>query len=108
MFGKKPQRIEVVRKDSTQLRLNEWRAHGEMLKIADTLWKDADFQLVMQVIANESPANFALLTAGIEDRALHQARTEGYNLALANLRAMRVPSEKTEVLESTYEPETTD
>lgn len=106
VFGKKQQRqIEVVRRESTSLRIEEWRTQAELVKMANGVWLNSDFRLMMQVAQNECPGNFALLSGGLEDRAMHQARTEGYNLALANLKAMRVPVNQVRELESTYEPE---
>lgn len=105
MFGKKQTRIEVVRRESTSLRIEEWRAQSELVKMANSVWLNSDFQLMMQVAQNECPGNFALLSGGLDDRAMHQARTEGYNLALANLKAMRVPVDRAQELEATYEPE---
>lgn len=107
MFGKKKSRVEIVRRESTSLRLEEWRTQSELIALADKVWKNEDFRLMLQVVQNESPSNFAILSGTIEDRALQQARSEGYNLVIANLKAMRVPAEKMEHLESTYEPEET-
>ena len=77
----------------------------ELVSLADTMWKNEDFRLMLQVVQNESPSNFAILSGGLEERALHQSRIEGYNLALANLKALRVSADKIETLETTYEPE---
>jgi hypothetical protein len=105
MFGKNRKRIEVIRRESTGLRLQEWRSQPELVAMADAVWKNADFRLMLQVVMNESPGNFAILSGDMETRAMHQARTEGYNLLLANLKAMCVLAEKAHELESTYEPE---
>lgn len=100
-------RTEVVRVESTELRLQQWRGTSELIAMADGVWRNQDFRLMMQVAQSESPGNFAVLSGDVETRALHQARTEGYNMALANLKAMRVPVDKVEELEATYEPEET-
>ncbi len=97
--------IKVIRRESTTLRLEEWRSQPELVAMADAIWKNENFRLMLQVAANESPGNFAILSGNMEARAMHQARTEGYNLYLANLKAMRVLVSKTQELESTYEPE---
>ncbi len=60
---------------------------------------------MMQVAQTECPGNFAVLSGDLESRAMHQARTEGYNLALANLKAMRFPVTQAQELESEYAPE---
>lgn len=106
-FRKKPARVslEIVRRETTGLRLQEWRSQPELINLAAAIWKDENFRLMMQVAANESPANFAILSGDTETRAFHQVRNEGYNLALANLKAMCVPIDKLEPLETTYEPE---
>lgn len=105
MFGKSKPRIEVIRRESTSLRLEEWRSQSELVAMADMVWRNPDFRLMLQIAQNESPANFAVLVGDMESRALHQARTEGYNLLMANLKAMRVPIDRTEQIETTYEPE---
>lgn len=105
MFGKKQKRIEVVRRESTVLRLDEWRSQPELVALADAVWKDEDFRLMLQVVQNGSPANSPVVLSSIEARAIHQARTEGYHAALFNLSVMRIPNDKIEELEATYEPE---
>ncbi len=107
VFSRKQRKVEVVRIESNSLRLNEWRTHSELISAANAVWNNSDFRLMLQVAQNESPANFAVLVGDVETRALHQARTEGYNLMLANLKAMRIPADKQEELETTYEPEET-
>ena len=105
VFGKKQKRIEVVRRESTVLRLAEWRTQPELVAMADAVWRNADFRLMLQVVQTESPGNFAVLSGDLETRALHQARSEGYNLALAHLKALRVSVDKVQELEATYEAE---
>lgn len=102
------QRIEVIRRDSTTLRLDEWRSQPELVKLADAVWRNQDFRLMFQIAQTESPGNFAVLTGDLETRALHQARTEGYNLALAKLKSMRVLIEKEVEVQSEYVPEETE
>lgn len=97
--------IHVVRRESTALRLEEWRSQPELVALADTVWRTENFRMMIQVTQTESPGNFAVLSGDLETRALHQARTEGYNLALAHLKAMRVPADRIQELEATYEPE---
>lgn len=109
MFSKRePARIEVIRCESNELRLDEWRKHDELIRLAESVWVNQDFRLMIQVAQNESPANFAILSGNLEDRAIQQARSEGFNLFLATLKTMRVPADKIETLETTYEPETQD
>ncbi len=108
VFQRKQPRIEVVRRESTSLRLEEWRSQMELVAMADTVWRNPDLRMMLQVVQTESPGNFAVLSGDIATRAMHQARTEGYNLALANLKAMRVPIDKTKELESEYAPEETE
>jgi hypothetical protein len=100
-----PKPIKVIHRESTSLRLEEWRSQPELVAMADAVWKNENFRLMLQVAMNESPGNFAILSGDMETRAMHQARTEGYNLMLANLKAMRAPADTAHELESTYEPE---
>jgi hypothetical protein len=106
MFGKKqPPKIEVIRRESTSLRLDEWRSQPELVAMADVVWRNPDFRLMLQVVQNASPANSPVVLSSIEARAIHQARTEGYHAALFNLSVMRIPNDKIEELEATYEAE---
>jgi len=109
MFWKKSpvqeRKIEVVRRESTSLRLDEWRSQPELVALADAVWRNHDFRLMLQVVQTESPGNFAVLSGDLETRALHQARSEGYNLALAHLKALRISVNTVPELEATYEAE---
>lgn len=99
--------VKTVAIDPLKLRLGEWQADQKLTNAAAKLLMDPTFQLMLQVNRNESPAFMALtLEVSLESRALHQARIEGFNMALRNFEAMGVhqPIHDTE-LTATFEPE---
>ena len=67
---------------------------------------DAKFQRMMEVVRAESPASFpAFDGAQIADRAVIQAMTEGYALALNTLLSLATPWPSRMTLEETFAPE---
>ena len=109
MFGRKAKqdvKVVVLRKDITRLRIHEWRADTRLVTEARRVNGDATFRMMMDVVANESPANIALaLGTSTEDRAAQQARTEGFNMALDYLRLLATYEEpKQPFPEATFEP----
>jgi len=99
-------KIELVRRDTSKLRLHEFQADEALTSKAAIALSDQWVSLMLQVARNESPANYCLnMSATTEERAAYQSKIEGYNMALANLEAM-VVSRKIQVLqEPTFEAE---
>lgn len=98
--------IQTVQRDPFKLRLTEWQSDQNMTNAAGKLLLDSTFQLMLQVNRNESPALMHLnMDAPLEIRALHQARIEGYNMALANFEAMSVHKPLPAELVATFEEE---
>lgn len=98
--------IQTVVREPVKLRLSEWMADENLTRSAGKVLLDPTFQLMMQVAKNESPAMMALtIGTAWEDRALHQARIEGYNMAFANLEAMGIHKPLREAPEATFEEE---
>lgn len=90
LLGLNPeQKIQVVVKDPTLLRVSEWRGDKDLCSTARNVLMTPDLRLMLQVVLNEHPA-FIALTHGtpVEERAIWQARAEGYGLALANLQSL--------------------
>jgi hypothetical protein len=99
-------KVQVIERTPFDLRLSEWRADRTLCASARNLFGERDFYTILQVIANEHPANLVHADAiPIEQRAIIQARAEGYTLALSNLASMAHYSPMSQPLEATFEPE---
>lgn len=96
-------KVEIVRRFASALRMSEWRANKETVQIASKFLYDADFRMVLDCIKNEHPSQIMLLgKVSIEDRAVMQARIEGYQLCLTNLESLAVLEVPKAPLEETF------
>jgi len=85
--------------------LDQFRQRPDLVAEARRLQADPWFRLQMEVLMNESPANY--MTSRVSaDRVLGQI--EGYNLALNNLVAMATPPGDAVTLESTFDDKNND
>lgn len=98
--------IKIIQRDPLTLRLAQWQADEKLSHAASKLLLDPTFQLMLQVNRNESPHLLHLaIDCPIETRALHQARIEGYNMALRNFEAMSYHKPAPAELVATFETE---
>jgi hypothetical protein len=105
-FPSPTQTIEVLRRNSTKLRLSEWRSDPNLVNEAGRLMATETFKCMMDVVITESPPSFSLpFGTPMEDRAAAQCRGEGYMMALANFEAMGKGQRPHEPLMPTFEPE---
>lgn len=87
---RRPVQIQVIPRELVKLRLHEWQSDPGMCGAAGKVLTDPTALIMLQVLHNSSPAFWFLKEdCGLDSRALHQARIEGYNLAIANLEAMK-------------------
>lgn len=95
-----------VKRESNRLNLVEWRSSKELVGAAQRIYSDPDFRMMLQVMANEHPA-YTVFAPDIRSdmRMAHQAKCEGYTLALANLESMTSLKKLVEMSQPTYEPE---
>lgn len=110
MWPFKPKQVAlqviITEKTPSSLRLSEFMADKELVRSAEEILSTGTFKLMMQVCRNESPAMIALMTdVPLETRALHQARIEGFNMALRNFEAMGEHQAIPEQLAATFEEE---
>lgn len=98
--------VKVITRQATKLRLSEWRADKALCVRASKLMDDSTVQLMVSVLHNEHPA-FVVIDprTPLDDRAIFQARCEGYTMALANLEAMASHQPTKDVLEPEFAPE---
>lgn len=98
--------VRVITRDRVKLRLHEWRSDPALTKAAGVILNNSDARLMLDVLNNEHPAHFVLAPGtSVDDRAVYQARCEGYTMALANLEAMAMHQEAQKELEPTFERE---
>ena len=97
-------RISIRQVTSTELRLATWQQSPDLVTEGMRLLADRSMQLAIAVLRNESPSNLALPPLGVtsEDRAAHQAKTEGYQLCLNNLEALGRAGDEPMTLEATF------
>src|SRR3974390_359860 len=96
-------KVIVIRREPSELRVAEWRASVTLCGTARNMLANGDFRLMLQTVENDNPANYALRTdVTIEERAIHQARCEGYLAALSNLRSLAVHEPPPEALIETF------
>ena len=109
MFGflkkKHGVRVMVLNREPFKLALSEFRADKNMAAMAEKVVGNPNFRLMLQVLYNSSPAWEVMLSATTEQRAIQQARIEGYTMALANLESMSTHQMIQQRIEATYEPE---
>jgi hypothetical protein len=98
-------KVKVLPREATKLRLFEWQADQELTNQAARVLRDGTVQLMVAVLHNEHPAFVYSDVGSLEDRAILQARSEGYTLALANLEALGQFQKLKNTPESSFEPE---
>ena len=98
--------VKVIQRQATKLRLVEWMADAGLCNQASKLMDNPTVQLMVSVLHNEHPA-FVVIDPGtsLQDRAVYQARCEGYTLALANLEALARHRKMIDSPESEFAPE---
>lgn len=88
-FKRKPIRVEVVRRDESKLRLLEWNQDDRLCHLGAKMLANPDLQLMLSVLKNEHPSKTVLhYGTNLDVRAVWQARSEGYEMCLANLEAL--------------------
>jgi len=104
LFRKPKTEVKVVllNREPTTLRLNEWQSDKALVGMAQKLFTNPDWRLMLQVLENEHPGGNVFLDATIDMRAVHQGRCEGYSMALANVRAMCKFVESAPIIEETF------
>ncbi len=99
-------KIIPVERAVNRLTVEEWRADKAYVASAAGILRDPRVQQMLDCCANSSPG-FDVLPIGapLQDRAVMQARQEGYVLALANFAALGQEQALADRIESTFEPE---
>jgi len=104
LLFKPPVRYVVIRRDVTRLKPAEWRTNPALVKIAKKFLDDPEFWMLLDCIRNEHPDRI-MFSPGvdIQERALHQARIEGFMMCLNTIESLGTPEKVREELTATYE-----
>jgi hypothetical protein len=106
LFRKKPVQLQIVRQHESKLRLAEWRNDPRLCSMAAKILADPNLQLMLSVMKNEHPARTALpYGVSLDDRAVLQARCEGYEMFLSTLESLAVNIAAVPMPEAAFEPE---
>lgn len=99
-------KVNVV--SSHTLTLMQWRKQEKLVTDAMALARNSTFQMMLQVLYNEHPARngFASVGTTSEDRAAHQAKTEGFEACLNKIKEMSQPWAISKPIIATFEPTT--
>lgn len=107
IFKKKPVHIRVERRQESKLRLSDWQNDPRLCSMASKILSDPNLQLMLSVMRNEHPLRTALpYGVSLDDRAVLQARAEGYEMFMANLEALAINTTPPPLPEAVFEEET--
>ena len=99
----RPKKLTLIRRLSSRLRAFEWRSEQSLVTQAREIFNNPQFQAMLDVVKNESPHNFAYGGVTLDERAVIQARIEGYQLCINNLESLGSFQKPKEEIEPTYE-----
>lgn len=105
-FKRKSIQLQIVRQHESKLRLTEWQQDQRLCAMAARMLADPNLQLMLAVLRNEHPLHTALpYGVSLDDRAVLQARAEGYEMFLSNLERLAVSTGLEPMPEATFQPE---
>jgi hypothetical protein len=103
---KRERKLEIIRVESSRVRLHEFRSDKGLVGVAQKVLADSNVRLMLDVLRNESPANWGLpQTFTSEQRAAVQAMIQGYQMAINNLEAMAAFKKPVELEQPDFAPE---
>ena len=106
LFRKPQKRVVIVKRDRMSVTADEWRSSHELCALARRVLADPDMRLMLDCIRNSHVANYALPdSATIDERAVHQAEIQGFNLALRMLTLLQEPKQIDKPIEADFAPE---
>ena len=82
------QSVHIAERERSNITLRDWQSDKSLTISAREHLSQPALQFMLDVLRNEHPGKWALSNADVEARALHQARCEGYEMALANFEAL--------------------
>lgn len=90
--------VRVVQREVSHLRLSEWRSAPNLTGEARKVMDHPFFKLMVDVLMNEHPGCCVMIDGDKDQRAIQQARAEGYTICLSNLRALALHAEPPKAL----------
>ena len=99
-----PIRKPVPSRSQAIMRLADWMRDKELVGSSRKMMITPMFQAMLAILMDESPHNTHLLGVDMNERALHQARIEGYNLCMNNLQSFGRLDEMGGQIEATFQP----
>lgn len=97
-------KIEVIRVESANLTLEQWRKTPSLITAAMKLCNDPTFKMMMDVMRNESLTNYVPRKEGENANADLQTlgKIRGYQLALNNLESFVTPLNQSKPLVASF------
>jgi hypothetical protein len=80
--------IRIIERELGSLTLDEWRQDGALCIQAASVLQAPIVRQMLQVLHNSHPAFQVMLRGDANERAMQQARCEGYTMCLADIESM--------------------
>jgi hypothetical protein len=95
-------RVQLVQ--SHKLRLDQWRKDESLVTQMKSLEHNQTFIMAIQCLQNEHPRHIVMSPMGVNpnDRIVHQAKIEGYEICLNALSSLSTPYKTVSPVESTF------
>lgn len=106
-FWKKlpPVQIKVLPVHPVNLSLDQWRSQSALVTKAKELSDNETVKAMVEVLKNEHPGTKGMpFGTAMNDRLVQQARAEGYQQCLNNLRLLSTFKTLVQSIEATFEP----
>lgn len=98
---------DPIRHDTREpfkLTLDDWRKQEQLVLESRALARNLTYRAQMDVLRNSHPVHTVFSPVGVNpnDRIVHNAKCEGYEICLNNLEAMAKPYKQLKPLEATF------
>ena len=101
-------KVVLIHRTPSTLTSEEWRADDELVKAARGITRNATFMEMMDVLRSCCYVNYQMtMGTPISERAMMQARGEGYLSCINDLIALGEPAKPKIELEATFEEQET-
>lgn len=80
--------IRVVEREPFKLTVDEWRSDRGLCAQAEAALKSPIIRMMLQTLSNSHPAFQVLTDCQLSDRAVQQARSEGYTMLLSDFESL--------------------
>ena len=97
--------IKIIERELGSLTLADWRQDRVLCAQAGSALSSPLIRQMLQVLHNSHPAFQVLVRGDMNERAMQQARSEGYTLALADFESMGTMQAGNEPVETGFEQE---